>query len=144
MHNIGAMVVMSPDGLVGIVSERDVVRKLHEHGAELLRLPVSEIMTTMVATCTPDDSVNSLNAVMTDQAGPAHPVVENGRLAASSASVTWSRQRMDEIETEQRALQDYITRVAESAGRRPALERADVRGAAGVLARAFYDDPVTK
>ena len=41
VHNIGAMVVVSTDGLVGIVSERDVVRKLHEHGAELLRLPVS-------------------------------------------------------------------------------------------------------
>ena len=54
VHNIGAMVVVSPDGLVGIVSERDVVRKLHEHGAEILRRPVSEIMTTMVATCTPD------------------------------------------------------------------------------------------
>ena len=46
VHNIGAMVVVSPDGLVGIVSERDVVRKLHELGAELLRRPVSEIMTT--------------------------------------------------------------------------------------------------
>src|SRR3954464_13065675 len=53
VHNIGAMVVVSPDGLVGIVSERDVVRKLHELGAEILRRPVSEIMTTVVATCTP-------------------------------------------------------------------------------------------
>ena len=43
VHNIGAMVVVSPDGLVGIVSERDVVRKLHEMGAELLgvRCPTS-------------------------------------------------------------------------------------------------------
>ncbi len=40
MNNIGAMVVVSGDGVVGIVSERDVVRKLHEHGVELLRLPV--------------------------------------------------------------------------------------------------------
>ena len=38
VHNIGAMVVVSPDGLVGIVSERDVVRKLHELGPELLRM----------------------------------------------------------------------------------------------------------
>ena len=73
MHNIGAMVVVSPDGLVGIVSERDVVRKLHELGADLLRRPVSEIMTTMVATCTPNDSVDHLSALMTEQAGSAHP-----------------------------------------------------------------------
>ena len=40
------MVVVGPDGLAGIVSERDVVRKLHERGADLLDRPVSEIMTT--------------------------------------------------------------------------------------------------
>ena len=50
VHNIGAMVVVSPDGLVGIVSERDVVRKLHELGGDLLTRPVSDIMTTLVAT----------------------------------------------------------------------------------------------
>ena len=62
VRNIGAMVVVSPDGLVGIVSERDVVRKLHEHGAGLLTLPVSEIMTTMVATCSPSDTIDRLSA----------------------------------------------------------------------------------
>ena len=52
VHNIGAMVVVSQDGLVGIVSERDVVRKLHELGTEILHRPVSEIMTTVVVTST--------------------------------------------------------------------------------------------
>ena len=61
VHNIGAMVVMSQDGLVGIVSERDVVRKLHELGTEILHRPVSDIMTTVVATCTPEDSVNPVS-----------------------------------------------------------------------------------
>ncbi len=78
-HNIGAMVVVSAEGLVGIVSERDVVRKLHEHGADLLELPVSEIMTTMVATCAPSDTVNHLNAVMTTKRVRHIPVLENGR-----------------------------------------------------------------
>ena len=81
VHNIGAMVVVSPDGLVGIVSERDVVRKLHELGAEILRRPVSEIMTTMVATCTPTDSVDSLSALMTTNRVRHVPVMDNGRLA---------------------------------------------------------------
>ena len=63
--NIGAMVVIGPDGLAGIVSERDVVRKLHERGAELLAQPVSEIMTTLVATCAPGDSLDSLSVLMT-------------------------------------------------------------------------------
>jgi CBS domain-containing protein len=80
LHNIGAMVVVSADGVVGIVSERDVVRKLHEHGGDLLKLPVSEIMTTMVATCTPTDTVDQLTAVMTTKRVRHIPVVENDRL----------------------------------------------------------------
>ena len=82
VHNIGAMVVVSPDGLVGIVSERDVVRKLHELGADLLLRPVSDIMTTLVATCTPDDSVDSLSALMTEKRVRHVPVVVEDALAA--------------------------------------------------------------
>src|ERR1700730_7386641 len=84
VHNIGAMVVVSPDGLVGIVSERDVVRKLHELGAEILRRPVSEIMTTLVATCTPSDSVDSLSALMTKNRVRPVPGFDNGRVAGRS------------------------------------------------------------
>jgi CBS domain-containing protein len=109
-HNIGAMVVVSSDGLAGIVSERDVVRKLHEHGADLLQLPVSEIMTTMVATCAPSDTVNHLNAVMTTKRVRHIPVLENGELVGIVSIGDVVKQRMEEMETEQRALQDYITR----------------------------------
>lgn len=51
-RNIGAMVVVDATGPVGIVSERDVVRTLHEFGVELLGRPVSQIMTAEVITCT--------------------------------------------------------------------------------------------
>ena len=110
VHNIGAMVVVSADGLVGIVSERDVVRKLHEHGVELLRLPVSQIMTTMVATCSPTDTVDHLTAVMTTKRVRHIPVVENDRLVGIVSIGDIVKQRMEELESEQRALQDYITR----------------------------------
>jgi CBS domain-containing protein len=110
LHNIGAMVVVSPDGVVGIVSERDVVRKLHERGAELLRMPVSEIMTTMVATCTTADTVDHLSALMTNKRVRHVPVVENNRLVGIVSIGDVVKQRMEELETEQRALQDYITR----------------------------------
>lgn len=110
LHNIGAMVVVSTDGVVGIVSERDVVRKLHEHGSDLLRLPVSEIMTTMVATCTPTDTVDHLTAMMTTKRVRHIPVVENNRLIGIVSIGDIVKQRMEELETEQRALQDYITR----------------------------------
>jgi len=109
VHNIGAMVVMSQDGLVGIVSERDVVRKLHELGADILRRPVSDIMTTVVATCTPDDSVNSLTALMTENRVRHVPVVVNGRLAGIVSIGDVVKTRMEELEAEQQQLQAYIT-----------------------------------
>jgi CBS domain-containing protein len=110
LHNIGAMVVVSADGVVGIVSERDVVRNLHEHGVELLRMPVSQIMTTMVATCSPTDTVDHLTALMTTKRVRHIPVVENDRLVGIVSIGDVVKQRMEELESEQRALQDYITR----------------------------------
>jgi CBS domain-containing protein len=109
VHNIGAMVVVSPDGLVGIVSERDVVRKLHELGAEILRKPVSDIMTTLVVTCTPDDSVDHLNALMTENRVRHVPVVVNGRLAGIVSIGDVVKTRMEELEAHQEQLQAYIT-----------------------------------
>src|ERR1700722_14995111 len=65
-HNIGAMVVVGPEGVKGIVSERDVGRQLHAHGAAVLSLPVEKIMTSMVSTCSPSDTVDSLTLLMTE------------------------------------------------------------------------------
>lgn len=110
VHNIGAMVVVSPDGVIGIVSERDVVRALKERGADLLRLPVSEIMTTFVATCTPTDTVDSLSALMTAKRVRHIPVMENGRLAGIVSIGDVVKIRMEELETQQEQLQAYITR----------------------------------
>ncbi len=109
VRNIGAMVVVSPDGLVGIVSERDVVRMLHEIGAELLRRSVSEIMTTLVATCSPDDTVDSVSALMTKNRVRHVPVVIGGRLAGIVSIGDVVKTRMEELEREQQQLQAYIT-----------------------------------
>ena len=108
--NIGAMVVIGPDGLAGIVSERDVVRKLHERGAELLAQPVSEIMTTLVATCAPGDTLDSLSVLMTRNRVRHIPVLENGQLAGIVSIGDVVKRRMEELEAEQEQLQAYITR----------------------------------
>jgi CBS domain-containing protein len=109
VHNIGAMVVVSQDGVIGIVSERDVVRKLHEMGADILLRPVSDIMTTVLVTCTPEDSVDSLSAVMTENRVRHVPVVVNGRLAGIVSIGDVVKNRMEELEAEQQHLQAYIT-----------------------------------
>ena len=108
--NIGAMVVIGPDGLAGIVSERDVVRKLHERGSELLAQPVSEIMTTLVATCAPGDTLDSLSVLMTRNRVRHIPVLENGQLAGIVSIGDVVKRRMEELEAEQEQLQAYITR----------------------------------
>jgi CBS domain-containing protein len=110
VHNIGAMVVVSPDGVIGIVSERDVVRALQTRGADLLRLPVSEIMTTFVATCTPNDTVDSLSALMTTKRVRHIPVMEDGRLTGIVSIGDVVKTRMEELEAQQEQLQAYITR----------------------------------
>jgi CBS domain-containing protein len=85
------------------------VRALHELGADILRRPVSEIMTTAVATCTPDDSVNSLNALMTERRVRHVPVMVNGRLMGIVSIGDVVKTRMEELEAEQQHLQDYIS-----------------------------------
>jgi CBS domain-containing protein len=108
-RNIGAMVVVGSDGVLGIVSERDVVRRLNEHGSDLLGLPVSEIMTTMVVTCAPGDAVDDLTTLMTENRVRHVPVIENGELAGIVSIGDVVKTRMEELQTEQEQLQTYIS-----------------------------------
>jgi CBS domain-containing protein len=108
-RNIGAMVVVDPDGPVGIVSERDVVRKLHEVGVDLLARPISEIMTAHMITCTPADSVDSLSALMTTNRVRHVPVMEDGRLAGIVSIGDVVKTRMEELQVQQEHLEAYIS-----------------------------------
>ena len=108
-HNIGAMVVVGSDGVVGMVSERDVVRSLHEFGPELLRRQVGDIMTTILVTCTPDDAIDDLSALMTNNRVRHVPVLQNGRLTGIVSIGDVVKNRMEELQAEQEHLQAYIT-----------------------------------
>jgi len=103
------MVVVSPDGVLGIVSERDVVRGLNERGAGVLALPVSAIMTSVVVTCAPGDSVDSLSALMTNNRVRHVPVIADGVLAGIVSIGDVVKRRMEELQAEQEQLQAYIT-----------------------------------
>jgi CBS domain-containing protein len=108
-RNIGAMVVIAPDGVQGIVSERDVVRRLNELGAGVLALPVSEIMTSVVVTCGPGDSIDSLSGLMTNNRVRHVPVIDDGELAGIVSIGDVVKTRMEELEAEQKQLHAYIT-----------------------------------
>ena len=108
--NIGAMVVVDRGGVRGMVSERDVVRHLHELGPDLLNRPVAEIMTNVVATCTATDTVNVLSALMTNKRVRHVPVLEGDELAGIVSIGDVVKTRMEELEAEQEQLHTYITR----------------------------------
>jgi CBS domain-containing protein len=108
-YNIGAVVV-SPDGatIVGIASERDVVRRMHERGAELLLGPVSAIMTSEVRTCGLNDMVDDLRRIMTEHRIRHLPVVDGARLAGIVSIGDVVKSAIDELETEREQLVGYI------------------------------------
>ena len=108
-HNVGAMVVADETGdVIGIVSERDVVRRLHERGAELLAVPVEEIMTTQVVTCTPNDGVDSLAAIMTERRIRHMPVIDDGRLVGIVSIGDVVKSRIQQLESDREQLESYI------------------------------------
>jgi CBS domain-containing protein len=107
-HNIGATVVTDGDAVVGIVSERDIVRKLDERGAELLGARVSEIMTRDVLTCAPEDTVDSLAETMTERRIRHMPVLDHGRLAGIVSIGDVVKSHIRQLETDREQLESYI------------------------------------
>ncbi|WP_330278050.1 CBS domain-containing protein [Lentzea sp. NBC_00516] len=107
-HNIGAIVVVGASGVAGIVSERDVVRRLHEVGIELLSSPVSAIMTADVFTCSPSDTVDSLTVVMTERRFRHVPVLSDGQLVGIVSIGDVVKSRIGQLEQSQDQLQAYI------------------------------------
>ena len=107
-HNFGALVV-SDDGrhLAGIVSERDVVRRLRE-GPEALGVLVSEVMTTDVHVCEPKDSLNDLMRLMTTARVRHIPVVVDGELAGLVSIGDAVKARISELEFERDQLNQYV------------------------------------
>ncbi|MBP2334481.1 CBS domain-containing protein [Saccharothrix coeruleofusca] len=107
-HNVGALVVLGQDGIAGIVSERDVVRRLHDRGADLLTARVAEIMTTGVLTCGPQDSVDSLTVLMTERRIRHVPVVSDGELVGIVSIGDVVKSRISQLEEDQDQLTAYI------------------------------------
>lgn len=107
-HNIGAMVVTEGAAVVGIVSERDIVRRLDERGAELLVARVREIMTSNVVTCTPDDTVDGLAETMTERRIRHMPVLADGRLAGIVSIGDVVKSHIRQLETDREQLESYI------------------------------------
>lgn len=108
--NVGALIV-SDDGqqLIGIVSERDVVRKIRDFG-NTDNTRVDAIMTTDVRVCGPADSFESLMETMTDHRVRHVPVLEGGVLVGVLSIGDAVKYRMDQLEFERDQLNNYVAR----------------------------------
>lgn len=108
-HNIG-VVVVSSDGNAseGILSERDVVRRLADIGPEALDLPVREVMTTTVTTCTPDQTAEQLMGLMTSGRIRHVPVVEDGRMIGLISIGDVVKSYVDDLERTAESLAEYV------------------------------------
>jgi CBS domain-containing protein len=109
-HRIGALVV-SPDGVTiqGIVSERDIVKRLSVLRTQLLEDPVASIMSTDVQVCSPDDDIESIMNVMTERRIRHVPVVEGGRLVGIVSIGDVVKSRIEALEKDRNELMEYIS-----------------------------------
>jgi CBS domain-containing protein len=107
LARIGAMVVLGEDGvLAGIISERDIVHGIAEHGAHCLELTVAALMTKRVITCTPEDSVTRIAQMMTENRIRHLPVVQGGKLVGVVSVGDVVKNRLEEMSLEASVLRD--------------------------------------
>ena len=108
-HRIGALLVLGPDRrLIGVVSERDIVRALAEHGAAVLTQPLSQVMTRKVVTCSQTETVGGIMERMTTGRFRHVPVVEQDQVVGIISIGDVVKYRLHEMERESAALRDYI------------------------------------
>ncbi|MEM9062810.1 MAG: CBS domain-containing protein [Pseudomonadota bacterium] len=105
--HIGALVVsQDSEHMEGIVSERDVVACIAEHGTRAMTMTVSEIMTTRVTTCREDDNLSAIARKMTEQRFRHVPVMKDGRLTGVVSIGDIVQNRLEEVELEAGVLRD--------------------------------------
>lgn len=108
-HRIGCVVVTGIDGkVIGIVSERDIVREIARAGSQVLKEPVEQCMTKAVVSCHESDTIDKLMSEMTAHRFRHMPVVERGRLCGLVSIGDVVKMRIAEAEMEAAAMREYI------------------------------------
>ena len=108
-HNLGALIAVDGDRVVGIVSERDVVRAAAREGAAVFDQPVSRYMTAEVVSCTSDDAVASIAATMTDRRIRHMPVIDGDKLTGIVSIGDVVSSQIRQLEHEREHLEQYIS-----------------------------------
>lgn len=107
-RRVGAVIVCESDRVVGVLSERDVVRALARGGEAALRRPVSDYMTAEVVFAAPTETVGMLMQRMTERRIRHLPVLADGRLAGVVSIGDVVKRQIDEATREAESLRTYI------------------------------------
>jgi CBS domain-containing protein len=108
-NRIGAVPVINQEGqLVGIISERDIIRGMAEHADEVVTLPADRLMTREVKTCCSEDQLVDIMEVMTLQRIRHLPVIQNGALHGIISIGDVVKQRLEEVQSDAEELRRYI------------------------------------
>jgi CBS domain-containing protein len=110
-RRIGALPVVEDDRIVGIMSERDVIYCLKDHGSEVLDWPVSRLMTSPAITVDPSTDVLNALALITRKRVRHLPVVSGGKLIGIVSIGDLVKYRIERIEFEAQAMREYIQSV---------------------------------
>lgn len=108
-HNVGALVAVDGTDVVGIVSERDVVRRIAKRGPDVLDKPIAEIMTTTVLSCASTDDVHSVAETMTQRRIRHMPVIDDGSLSGIISIGDVVAARIAQLEQDRQQLEQYIS-----------------------------------
>lgn len=109
VRRIGSVLVLDEESsVVGIVSERDLVRAFASHGAKAMELEARHVMTRDVVTCDPDDSIDQVMEIMTRGRFRHLPVVRHGELLGLVSIGDVVKARLEETRHETEALRAYI------------------------------------
>jgi CBS domain-containing protein len=106
VKNVGALVVTSNNAILGIISERDIVRALSQYGEPFASMQVKDIMTHGLITASPGDDLTHLMHLMTHHRVRHMPVLRNGELTGIISIGDVVKQRLNDLELEASVLRD--------------------------------------
>ncbi len=108
-NKIGALLVMEDDMLKGIITERDLFRVYYQAGEKVLKKKVSEVMTTNLVVGLPNDDIEAVKALMTNNRFRHLPILENKKVCGIVSIGDVVKILAVDLEIENRYLKDYIT-----------------------------------
>lgn len=108
-YNIAALIVKSGDEIRGLISEREIVHAIAQHGEGALSMAVEAVMTRATITVAPEDTVKRAMSLMTNHRVRHLPVIANGKLVGIVSIGDVVKHRLEDLETESNVLRDaYI------------------------------------